>query len=961
MNEIYIQALYKIFSEKSKTAVVMKTFTLAQASMTSASVWNSDGVKIRDLWAVKEYPAGDHPIYWDGLTDEGGNVPQGNYTFKIASNNLQHTWTARIGNTSTAQTGPSVHRMWIYSMVDAVVVGNFLYFCGGYSEIRPSVAKVNINTPNVKINIMPDITIKQTEFICSDGVRVYLGGHDPYNEVETWVNAIKVSDDTDYIFSAGEDFTGVHNRTENAISHVTAANSFITGMEVMKTGNYLFVSRKALNQIQVLNKVTGALVRTLTFTTPKYLRVDDTDKLWISSGTNTIEKFTVNGDGTLTTTGVTITGVADPGYIAVKGTKVLVIDYSTQQIKEYNNITGASVGSPFGRSGGYLTNAIVYDDKFCLKYGSTNLFAFITFNADGSYWFGDGGNNRVIKFSSTNTVQDKVMYLPPTYSSWINLKNTRSVGAAWFEFDVDYTVPQTATSGWSLTRNWGATMGSEIDDFQRFNGVHTFTKNGVTKTFGMIRLLGGLGLRPFEMKPDGTFRMGTTLVPSAIYDIDGNIIGYGRYNFLGFNGAGDPTWSTQYDETFVNLNTLSVGVPLPGEGFRGNPLTDSGKLIIYDYGGDNDDVYHLGAIEKGTNKWLWKTGYTTPSNYFGNFPDPSYYDTNNLVNNYAGSVAIAVSGLVLTGYHGEFWKNSQTNKYNLYTDDGLALIQLGTTGPEHQGEMSPAEMAGNALTVDAFIEPISGDLIFMHGDESWHGALHMWRVSGLDTIETINLSVFYPSQSLIKPADTFIDLMDNVPFNQKPFVSANGWTLNPEIGPSNTDWGAVTNQVVYNRFDNPDITIFNASSVAGDFTLSRDLGNVVSSTWRITGDIGYPNSDFLGGQQIYFDLLDINGIVLSRLSWTFNWDSQNIFVIYNDEEFITAPRSGPLTRNLLELSPVVIEASGSNIKFTYLGVTKITAVDGLINKPKTLRCTITGDTYQSTGRGFAFKDFKLYL
>jgi hypothetical protein len=53
---------------------------------------------------------------------------------------------------------------------------------------------------------------------------------------------------------------------------------------------------------------------------------------------------------------------------------------------------------------------------------------------------------------------------------------------------------------------------------------------------------------------------------------------------------------------------------------------------------------------------------------------------------------------IFWGFFGEFWKSSQTNKWNHIYDNGLPVGQFGITGPEVKGQEAPAMMAGNAFS-----------------------------------------------------------------------------------------------------------------------------------------------------------------------------------------------------------------------------------------------------------------------
>ena len=63
---------------------------------------------------------------------------------------------------------------------------------------------------------------------------------------------------------------------------------------------------------------------------------------------------------------------------------------------------------------------------------------------------------------------------------------------------------------------------------------------------------------------------------------------------------------------------------------------------------------------------------------YGTFPEADYFEMGNGVSQSAGSKVSVVDNNIITGYNGEFWKNSQTNYYNHYYEDGLAVGQFGT-------------------------------------------------------------------------------------------------------------------------------------------------------------------------------------------------------------------------------------------------------------------------------------------
>ena len=58
-----------------------------------------------------------------------------------------------IGNTSSSQTGTTVHKGLYTSMTGMAITGTTAYFCQGYSEAYSSEAKFNINNPQARLDI----------------------------------------------------------------------------------------------------------------------------------------------------------------------------------------------------------------------------------------------------------------------------------------------------------------------------------------------------------------------------------------------------------------------------------------------------------------------------------------------------------------------------------------------------------------------------------------------------------------------------------------------------------------------------------------------------------------------------------------------------------------------------------------------------------------------------------------
>lgn len=192
--------------------------------------------------------------------------------------------------------------------------------------------------------------------------------------------------------------------------------------------------------------------------------------------------------------------------------------------------------------------------------------------------------------------------------------------------------------------------------------------------------------------------------------------------------------------------------------------------------------YSLGLLKRGgaLNEYLFQTEKTTHKFYQGPYPPAGWYDVGNDLNIFSGRGMQYVGRNIITSYYGEFWKASQTNKFNHYWDNGLAIGQFGTTRPEIGfGNAGVPEMAGNALT-PMLVKDGSGDLYLYHGDESDHGGLHRWKITGLNTVAEQVITVPFPA-AYIPPVLPYTNLMEGLPFNATLINNTAGWTRVPAV------------------------------------------------------------------------------------------------------------------------------------------------------------------------------------
>ncbi len=957
------------FSQTNNAAAF--TFKLNSSARTSAGVYKKDSTLVKTLWADKTYAAGTYTDYWDGTDDYGNKIasPDANYDIKVLSNNVNYTWDGIIGNTSKAQTGSQVHRGYYTSMTGMAITGTTAYFCQGYSEGYASEAKFDIGNPQVRLNVFGgQVSTMNSDYVATDGTNVYWAGYDAYSTANSFVHVTKVSDDSQVGFTSGSSYTMTSIQSPktytSVIDKMAVSSSRPSGLAVQQSGNYLFVAHGFIDELHVLDKQTGTLSQKLSYSNPQSLSVDG-GSLWMSTGTNMVAKYTVNANGTLSAPTVTLQGIGTPGAIQVNGSTIAVIDEGNNQIVRFFNTTTGSATGILGTQGGYANSPDVTNTKFFFNDYRGNTNSFIAFQPDGSFWLGDPGNYRELHFSASKSFIETIMSLGNVYSICVDPNNINRTFAHYLEFAIDYSQPLSGSTGWTLVKNWGYNYAANTTTRQLLNVITL--SNG--RTYGLnYGSPGGLvELTSTGLRATGVSTGGGVINPdgsltkfSGTYNTGSSVV-LTSYSLTGFDGSNNPVWSNSGTVlASTPANTMKDPNNIPGNvsPVSYNFVTTSNKVIFYNpskyYGGTTTlyDGYHLGAINKGGNKWLWETQKADHVGYKGAFPEADYFEIGNGVNQYAGSNVNVVDKNIITGYHGEFWKNDQTNYYNHYYEDGLAIGQFGTDGYVSSG-ISPTAMAGNALSPIA-VKDANGNLYLYHGDESDHAGLHRWKISNLSSIVEQYISVPFPS-NYTRLGLGYLDLHAGLPFGS-PLPNSAGWSKSGTVASN-------TSQKKYVNDGSPDVfSTFNQSS--GSATVQRDLGtNNVSTSWKISGQVTFEGSDVSTGSQTiaYIDVLDASGKILSRFYYTLN-KTTGLTTIYGNDKIIVQS-STSLGSTLLNLQPFEVNASNGKITFAYANYAAVstTIFDPSANwkSPQTLRAYFVSG-FPAYGKNIGFMDMKFY-
>lgn len=949
------------------------TFTLGSQLKTSAGVFRNDSILVKTLWNDETISSGSHTRYWDG-TDDYGNVipsPDANYKVKVLSNNVQYDWQGTIGNTSDSMTGSTKHRGYYYCMRGLVFSGSYGYFCTGYSEGGPSIAKFNITTPNQKIQFFSGNANYKADnnYVCTDGTKVYWGAFDSNSPNNTFVYATSTAADALMTFSAGTNYTITYGNGQqyNTISKLDIANSQITGLAVQQSGNYLFVARAGLNQLQVVNKTTGATVSTLTFSTPTGLCTDSNGNLWMTVA-GAVGKYYVSSGGVISNQVLALSSTNNPLAISFGNNKIAVANAGTaQQVQFYD--TSGTLLSTLGSAGGYATSSVVSNSKFYFSDLIGNKLPFVTFQSDNSYWVNDPGNFRVQHYNSSNVFVNRVMNLGSTYSVYPDKNNINRVFAGYLEFSTDYTT-LTGSSGWALTNNWGATVTTAYDGFGQMR-FQTTLSNG--RTYGFIRI--GSFYELVELVAGGQIRFtGILIALSRVLCDDGSLQDYAesgatatlrRYPLTGFLGN-NPTWSST-GEILAVLPYSNSPVTYPNsQAFSGH------RVAFFNYNSYLSNTgpvyttgYHLLSLTRGAASTLFQTEKSTHRNYEGLYPGAGFFDVGNKVNNNAGGSMNILGDNIFTSYKGEFWKDGQTNIFNHYYKNGLALSQFGTTRYDigFTNHAAP-KMAGNALT-PTIVSDGAGGFYLYHGDESDHSGLHRWKISGLNTINEQSITVAFPS-AYVAPTLPYTDLMVGLPFDSD-ITNVGAWSK------SGTGLQVRTSRLSYDRLKDNDVLMSysnpNTSAASAAQTVALGTNNV-STNWKLIGSVAFPaNAANYGPTSQFFEVLDATGKVLTTFYPVRDlsaFPTINYRLKGNTLNLINITETGSSFNEILrDLKPFEIICVGGNVTFnygSYTGTTTISDLTGNWRTPTTVRFRFTTVVSGSPveGANIGIQNLRLY-
>ena len=737
------------------------SFTLDAPCKTSAGVYTPDGTLIRTLWSKVRYQAGTNAAVWDGLDDNGAPTAAGLYQIKLLQHNVEYVWDGAIGNTSAELSGPTVHRSF-WPMRGMAISGTNAFYVSGYNEGLYDFRSFSTTDPQrVKMswywiyssqfnrmnNSSGDVNDLNWLWAAADSSRVYFACSATANPASLiapnnypgCIISCNIADNSSATFSTGGPIQNIGANSPLPNGIYVGTQPGLSGLSVQPNGNLLAASVAPDNRVYLMDKTTGAAVRSFTVPSPRRLNFSTDGTLWVISGNKVIGYTNLL---TNPTANVIIPNFSQPLDVAVNPANpniIVVADGGgSQQLKSFDR-TGASLWS-YGLAGGYQSNgATVATNKFWFFDGE-NDGTFLCFAPDGSFWVGDGGNHRSMHFSGAHTYLEQIMFQPHSYVSCVDQNDSTRVFNQFLEFKVDYSKP--LAQGWTLVKNWRANADAcHISWNEGLREVTTFT-NGRTYAYvdnnchnnilqelcelgtnylrftGIYPLVTNQG-RWMSLGPDGSAR--ATAIGSA---------NWYAATLTGFDSLGNPRWNP---ETVIASAPNGTTDPVPRCCSFGNVRTIiSTNNILISFDQSLNDGWHLGAVRVGDNKWLWKTSKAaTWMDGLGNF------EIMNGVQ-YPGNIAQVVDRNIIYGYHGEFFRNEgQAAQTMHYYDDGLFVGQFGEPSPGHYPyEGALPGFAGNG-DCPSLTKSTNGDYYLWVSDEGGHGPMRWHFVNARNIREQV--------------------------------------------------------------------------------------------------------------------------------------------------------------------------------------------------------------------------------
>ncbi len=524
-------------------------FKLDADYRTSAAVYEaSSGKLVRTLWRGVRFESGTHTAAWDGKDDAGApRSVGGSYIVRVLANNVRYVWEGVIGNTGANFTGQVYSNPHNNVAVDAcyaqVGAETRVYFTNGSAEGGAQVFRFSTASPQTAQIFAPLYALGFHAFygaLATDDEWLYAGSQAGDANLGTHVRAWTLANEQVQDFPAGTPLTfPAHpTLTSTTIScasvDTSSAPKAITGLAVQRDADgVLAVARRDANRVDLLNKKTGALLKSLTVTAPERIAFkiqSPQDQLWIIGKSGSayqvycyqVGRASTINSGSAVPLLTTISTVAFPLALSVSpvdNSLLIAAGDPAQQVLRFSAQGTPLSPAAYGVAGGYRLNgpdAALDKFQFHLPFQPGPRWPYkpatmLTAMPDGSFWVADGapqygGTSRLIHVSSSLAAIEQVAFLVASASVAVNKNNSASVFWDYLEFEVDYSKPLLpgdpmapgGNQSWKLKKNWGAALDAKFQ-IQTNHPDPSFSEGVVLGFRSVVTLGSGANQRTYAL------------------------------------------------------------------------------------------------------------------------------------------------------------------------------------------------------------------------------------------------------------------------------------------------------------------------------------------------------------------------------------------------------------------------------------------------------------------------------
>lgn len=285
-------------------------FELPKAGTTSAGVYNSSGVLVRTLWAMKPMDRGKFKGEWDGQDEFGNMMPAGDYEFHVVLNNSTYKNVGVIGN--TGKPSNTFGHVPVNFECLALDKEGFLYSVHDWDEAHHDVIRWNPETGNVFSHSFHPVE-GIAKAVCVDDEFAYVtawGNGNPNNpqdrekNLKLGITKLRIKKGDGDVNWNRIKFTNAGNEIviyKGGASYPEGVSSEDKGimtiplLSIAVKDNDLYVTDSLAGKVRIYDKVTGDAKGTFDVKLPQSIAFAPDGRIWIGHERSKISIFSPDG------------------------------------------------------------------------------------------------------------------------------------------------------------------------------------------------------------------------------------------------------------------------------------------------------------------------------------------------------------------------------------------------------------------------------------------------------------------------------------------------------------------------------------------------------------------------------------------------------------------------------------------------------------------------------------------